>query len=519
MDSGVAFVGVLLIMVAYVAFRQRSAIRNIPGPPSPSWIFGNMLQFFLPAEYGDNEFAWSRSFGDVYRLKGCFGEDRLVISDPIALQYILLNSPIFPHGPKEQTVIDLLFPEKGVMAVHGDTHKRQRAAMNVGFTGAAVRNFLPIFQRVAQTMTENFEESCGSEMNVCPVLGEATLSSISEAVLGYSIQDLDKNFVAYNERLLALAANQSAAQIFSNAVTVRLPKWVFKAVMRLPTTTFNIIRTAKAHANELGKKVIREKMDAAREGSVAETARDVFDLLLDLGNSEKKRNALTPDEVVAQTGILVLGGQDTTSNTLSFSLLELARNPDFQEKLRAEIHSFLGTASGTLVYDTMPLLNALIKETLRVYPAGPIQERMAIQDTVIPLAHEIQTTTGKLVNQIPVRKGQVLHVAVASYQRLESRWGEDAHEFRPLRWLDGTIVQGQAVGPYANLLTFLGGPRVCIGWRFAVLEMQVFLVELVGKFSFTLPEEGDNIRMRLAGTLMPVLPSGTKSAPLCITRI
>ncbi|KAJ7238128.1 cytochrome P450 [Mycena haematopus] len=467
-----------------------------------------MLQLFIPAEYGDNEFAWLKSFGDVYRVKGCFGEDRLIVSDPLALQYIL-NSPLFPHGPTEKTGIDLLFPEKCVMALHGDAHKRMRAAMNVGFTGAAVRNFLPIFQRIAQRMTEKFEESCGSQTNVCPVLSEATLSSVSEAALGYSIQDLDRNFVAYNERLLALAANQSATQIFSDAVSVRLPKWVLKAAIRLPTTTFNIIRTAKALANELGKKVIREKMDAAREGSDAET--DVFDLLR---NSEKKRNALTLDEVVAQTG----GWSPLkVSNTLAFGLLELARNPEFQEKLRAEIHSFLGTASGTLVYDTMPLLNAFIKETLRVYPAGPIQERITTQDTVIPLAHEIQTTTGKLMNQIPVRKGQVLHVAIASYQRLESRWGEDAHEFRPHRWLDGTVIHGQAVGPYANLLTFLGGPRVCIGWRFAVLEMQVFLTELVGKFSFTLPEEGDDIRMRLAGSLMPVLPSGKKSAPLCIT--
>ncbi|KAJ6465396.1 cytochrome P450 [Mycena sanguinolenta] len=516
MDSGVAFVGVLSLAVAYVTLRQRSSIRNIPGPPSPSWLFGNMLQLTLPREYGDNEFAWLKAFGAVYRLKGCFGENRLFISDPIALQYIL-NSPLFPHGPTQKTGIDLLFPENCVMAQQGDAHKRLRAAMNPSFTGAAVRNFLPIFEKVAQEMTEKFEESSGSEIDVCPVFSEATLSTISEAALGYSFEDLDKDFVAYNEQLLALAANQSPGQILSDAVSVRLPKWILKAAIRLPTTTFNIIRNAKAVAKELGRTIIREKMDAARQGSVAET--DVFDILLDLGNPEKKKNALTPDEVADQTGIILIGGQDTTSNTLAFGLLELARNPTFQDELRAEIHSFLGAASGTPAYDSMPLLNAFIKETLRVYPVGAIEERIATRDTVIPLAEEIQTTTGKLINQIPVRKGQVLNVAIASYQRLESRWGKDAHKFRPSRWLDGTIYQGQAVGPYANLLTFLGGPRVCLGWRFAVLEMQVFFAELVGKFALNLPKEGDNIRMRFAGSLMPVLPSGKKGAPLCITRI
>lgn len=52
-----------------------------------------------------------------------------------------------------------------------------------------------------------------------------------------------------------------------------------------------------------------------------------------------------------------------------------------------------------------------------------------------------------------------------------------------------------------------------------VLEMQVFLADLVGKFSFTFPEEGDTIRMRLMGTLSPILPSGEKGAPLCVTRV
>jgi len=206
------------------------------------------------------------------------------------------------------------------------------------------------------------------------------------------------------------------------------------------------------------------------------------------------------------------------SNTLAFAFLELARNPEFQEKLRAEILSSVA-ASSTGAYDSMPLLNAFIKETLRVYPVGPIQERIATQDTVIPLADPIQTTTGKFINEIPVRKGQVLNVAIASYQRQESRWGSDSHDFRPSRWMDGSISQGQAVGPYANLLTFLGGPRVCLGWRFAILEMQVFFTELVGKFSFSFPEEGDTTHMCFAGSLMPILPSGKKGAPLCITRI
>jgi hypothetical protein len=77
--------------------------------------------------------------------------------------------------------------------------------------------------------------------------------------------------------LRTLASNQSAAQILADAVAVRLPKWVLRAATGLPTETFNIIRTAKSLANRLGERIIREKMDVARQGLAVET--DVFDML------------------------------------------------------------------------------------------------------------------------------------------------------------------------------------------------------------------------------------------------
>ncbi|KAK7042069.1 cytochrome P450 [Favolaschia claudopus] len=528
-----AIAGIILLISSYNLYRRRRSIQSIPGPTSPSWTFGHMLQLFLPIEYGDNEFAWLKSFGAVYRIKGCFGQDRLLVSDPAALQYILNNPRIFPHGPGQKIGIDLVFPEKCVMREHGDVHKRLRAALNPSFTGAAVRNYQPIFERVAQNIIEKLEESSASPINVCPILSEATLSTVCEAALGYTFHDLDKDFVVYNERLLALSANQSQSQIIADAIMTRLPTWLLDSAMKLPSAAFEVIQTSKRLAIELGMKIIDEKVELAQQGSVVET--DVFDALLDVTDSHsgKRKHALTREEIAAQTGmsldrqfennhvdlsigILLVGGEDTTSNTLAFGLLELAKDPILQEALRAEIQSVGGSSSG---FDNMPLLNAFVKETLRVYPVGPIQERISMQDTVIPLSEPLKTTTGRLINEIPIPKGQIMNVAIASYQRLPSRWGGDSHTFRPSRWLDGGVTQGQAVGPYANLLSFLGGPRVCLGWRFAILEMQVFFSELISKCSFALPEGSERITMRLAGSLTPVLPNGEKGVPLCVTRI
>ncbi|KAJ7883949.1 cytochrome P450 [Mycena leptocephala] len=510
---GTASMALIVILVTYLALSRRSTIRNIPGPPSPSWIFGHMLQLMMPPMYGDYEFKWQKTYGLVYRLKGCFGQDQLMISDPAALKYIL-NSPHFRLGPLRDSTAHLLFGDKSVVTANEHAHKRLRAALNVGFTAAAVRNHLPVFEKVAQMLTDRLDESSGASTDICPLLSLATISAVTEAILGYPAKDLGEEFLTNNFQALTLASNQSAFQILAHAVATGLPTRIRDAAIRLPTRTYKILLTSQLLASNLGNQLVREKTDAARQGLGTNA-----DFYSQLHPSDKTKNALTGEEIAGQTAIILIAGQDTTASTLSFALLELAKAPELQDKLRAEIHSTLGAArAGSVSYDSMPLLNALIKETLRMYPATTISDRTTLEDSVIPLASSIMTSTGEHISQISVRKGQLLQLGLASYNRLESRWGADAHEFKPSRWLEGTVYNGDAFGPYANLLTFLGGPRVCLGWRFALLEMQVFICELVGKFSFALPV-GESVGTRFATTLQPIMSNGQKGAPLCIKRI
>ncbi|KAJ6548582.1 cytochrome P450, partial [Mycena capillaripes] len=399
----------------------------------------------------------------------------------------------------------------------GELHKRLRNEFNIGFTAAAVRSYQPIFEKVAHTITQELESADSGTITVLPLLGAATLSAIAEAAFSYSIEDLGEEYVAANVQVMAAASSQSASQIVADAIGAHLPPLLLRSAMYLPTTTFKTVRTAKYLGNRLAERVVRGKEELARQG--LDINHDIFGVLLDPNRSHKTRTTLTGQDVVDQTPIIMLGGQESTANTIAFALLELARNPEFQGILRAEIHCAIGGAdTGNVVYDRMPLLNALIKEVLRVYPAEAFTERIALQDTIIPLSESIVTSTGEHLPQIPVVKGQIVVVAIASYQRLQSRWGEDADKFRPSRWLDGTVSKGDAIGPYAGLLTFLGGPHTCLGWRFALLEMQVVLCELVGKFSFALPEN-DAVRVRTANGLVPITSNGQKGVPLRISRI
>ncbi|KAK6988619.1 cytochrome P450 [Favolaschia claudopus] len=502
---------ILCLAVQWVMSLCRSdMVHKIPGPSSLSWVFGNMRELLLTSTYGEYEFRWLRQYGAVYRIQGCFGETRLMVSDPAAMHWIV-TSGHFTLGPSTANTFRLLFQTGSLVLTDNHEHKRLRTAFNPGFSAAAVRKYLPIFERAAQILTEQLEHHSGEAINISPFLGQATISPASEVILGHPVEDFGVEFITNNLAIVALAVNQSASQIPVDALFAWIPAVIRDATIHLPFSPFTVLNNSKFLANRIGKKLVEEKMTAAQRG-IDSTGGFYGELV----NS----HMLSERDIVAQTSLVLTAGQETTAATTAFGLVELAQNIEFQKQLRAEIHSAAGgRRTDEVGYDSMPLLNAFIKETLRMYPAEPLPERMATQDTVIPLTESITMLDGKQISSIPIRKGQVVMFAVASYQRLYSRWGQDPDKFNPARWLDnGGVYKGEAIGPYANLLSFYGGPRTCLGWRFAILELQVFICELVGKFEFTLPSLGIT-RARYGGTLFPTLPDGKKGAVLSVKRV
>jgi len=118
----------------------------------------------------------------------------------------------------------------------------------------------------------------------------------------------------------------------------------------------------------------------------------------------------------------------------------------------------------------MPFLSAVCNETLRLYPPAPSTVRQAVVPTTIC--------------GVPIAKGTLVTIPPWAVNRSRALWGADAAKFIPERWLEGNnAATGGADSPYA-FLTFLHGPRSCIGQSFARLEMKCLLALLITRFSF-----------------------------------
>jgi cytochrome P450 len=201
------------------------------------------------------------------------------------------------------------------------------------------------------------------------------------------------------------------------------------------------------------------------------------------------------------SNLIEISSHETTSAALTWGSHLLAKHPDVQTRLRDEIRSNLPSPSTTsnsnidiaAVLESLPYLTAVCNEILRLYPAVPITMRVAIRETAI------------LTQQIP--KGTKFYVSPWAINRSPLLWGCQAAEFVPERWIDPSTGKANNTGGvrsnYSNL-TFLHGPRSCIGEKFAKTELKALIAVLVGTFEM---EMADKDEVPIAGGAITAKPT------------
>jgi cytochrome P450 len=185
---------------------------------------------------------------------------------------------------------------------------------------------------------------------------------------------------------------------------------------------------------------------------------------------------------------VLLAGRDTTAGLLANTWHVLARRPDIWAKLRLEIDALNGKPPTYAQIKDMKYLKYVLNESLRVMPVVPGNNRTAIVDTIIPLGGGVD---GKSPVFIPA--GQVVGYSPWSMHRRVDFYGEDSMEFKPERW--------EKLRPGWEYLPFNGGPRICIGQQFALLEASYATIRLMQRFGKVEGRDGEEWREWLTLTL------------------
>ncbi|KAG5733846.1 Cytochrome P450 3A9, partial [Termitomyces sp. T112] len=243
-----------------------------------------------------------------------------------------------------------------------------------------------------------------------------------------------------------------------------------------------------------------EKKKALKEGDEALAkqigqAKDIMSILMKANMNASEEDKLPDKEVLGQMATFAFAATDTTSNALSRTLHLLALHSEAQERLRAEVTEARKSHDGDIPYDdlvSLPFMDAVCRETLRLHAPVPKVLRVARKDILLPLSTPIKGIDGREMDSILVPKNTEIFIAILNANRDPLLWGPDSLEWKPERWLapiPEALHDAHMPGIYSHLLTFLGGGRACIGFKFSQLEMKVVLSTLISQFRFYPPEK------------------------------
>ncbi|CAN1333491.1 Cytokinin hydroxylase [Linum perenne] len=211
--------------------------------------------------------------------------------------------------------------------------------------------------------------------------------------------------------------------------------------------------------------IIQSRKDGAEIGRTSSYGDDLLGVLLNQLQDKPSKNGL--QLIMDECKTFFFAGHETTALLLTWTVMLLASNPSWQDKVRAQVNEVCNSQPVSLEHlPKLNLLNMVINESLRLYPPATVMPRMAFEDIRL--------------GDLNIPKGLSIWIPVLAIHHSQELWGKDADEFNPDRFVSRTYAPGRHFFPFA------AGPRNCIGQSFAMMEAKIILAMLVSKFSFTL---------------------------------
>jgi cytochrome P450 len=463
-----------------------SPLRHIPGPKGGSLFMGQFFENFKNAP-GKQLQTWLKEVPNdgVIRYLDIFNSERILPVTPAALSDVLVtrNYDFEKPAPLRKGISRIL--GLGLFLAEGEEHKRQRKTMMPAFNFRHVKNLYSTFWVMSRSFVNeinkhiqktDFDSSKGIEVNEWA--SRATLDIIGVAGMGQNFGSLQDETNPLNVTYRKLFKPSRVGQ-FIGILNTFLPPWVIR---NLPIQRNDDIKNASDTIKRTCFDLIQKKKIAMANGKAE---KDILSVALESGG-------FSDEDLVNQMMTFLAAGHETTASALTWAIYMLCKHPDMQSKLREEVLTRLGPHLAADIpitsdlIDNSPYLQAFCQEVFRLYPPVSLTIRQAVVDTCIA--------------NIPIPKGTTIILAPWAINTSTALWGEDAQEFRPERWLESP--SGGAESNF-SFLTFLHGPRSCIGQRFAVAEFACLLAWWVGAFETKLAKEGEEVEIRGGITMKP----------------
>lgn len=374
----------------------------------------------------------------------------IVTIEPALIQHVLQkNHKKYRKSPMH---FDKLahFLGNGLLTSEGEYWLRQRRLIQPGFHRARLAALTDIMQQVIDDFILDFDAAIqtGNPIDIAPRMMELAFNIVARSLFSTNLEE------------------QALQQLSQNITT--LQEFIIKEIRQPYLSGWRKFSGALREHEKLAKdfkqlilKIIQQRRDSG------ETQDDLLQMLLD-ARYEDTGEAMNDQQLFEECAILFVAGHETSANALAWTWYLLAQHPGIVEQARAELTRALGDRTPT--FEDLPKLEYLvqiIEESMRLFPPAWITDRIAAEDDEW--------------NGIKIPKGMVVVTYFYGSHHSPKYW-ENPEQFDPERF--STVNKKQHV-PFAYS-PFGGGPRLCIGNNFAIMEMQLVLAAMLRRYDFEL---------------------------------
>ncbi|XP_059619849.1 probable cytochrome P450 28a5 [Phlebotomus argentipes] len=444
--------------------------RGIPGP-KPSLFFGNTKSLVadkvsVAYEFDKfyREFYGKTPFIGVYILRS----PHILAIDPDFVKFVLVeNFKQFYNNYISDMCTAKSEPYIGhsPFVMKDRDWKDTRSQWAPAFTSGKMKAIFPIIENTCQKMSTFLKSEVAKQsedgVHFRDVSARFTTEVVTDTIFGIEAG----TFTQEDAPLCDLGAK--LLDCFENVVNFFILTAVLPLLKRFQCFWI-VSRNVGQSFEELMKKGIQFRSQSNTQRS------DFLSFIMDLGS--KKNLSLT--EMTSHGLTVYLDGYETTSIAIPLVLYELGRNERAQEKLRKEIREY--EAKGGINYESiqeMPYLDQVVNETMRIHPPLIIISKLCTENVKY-------SVNGKAV-EIP--RGMTVHIPIFSIHRNEHNF-PNPEEFIPERF-DEENGGSKVFKDKCSFLPFGNGPRICLGMRFAMLQVKTSVVEVIRQYCVTVNEK------------------------------
>lgn len=400
-------------------------------------------------------------FGDSFSIR--IGSSKYIIlsRDNEIAQYILVKNQKNYHKSKFQSVYLSKYLGKGLLTSDGDFWLKQRRLIQPAFHKQKMNQLVDNMNKTISSELDNLTDN--KPIDLFPVMSQLAFNVVAKSLFQLSTAENKFHRIKF--------------------IIEEVQNFLIKEI-RLPHKAwwFSLSGQVKKHLMlaEENNRIIQEIIEERKASK--EEVNDLLNMLLET-RYEDTGESMSTEQLIDEIKVLFIAGHETSANALTFTLYLLARNLEVQQKVFDEIIEIESQTENIIEQlQKMTYTNAVLNESMRLYPPAWITDRQNLEDDSLA--------------QFKIKKGTLIGVSFYELHRNPKYWN-NPDEFIPERFLGEQKKESMQY-----FYPFGAGPRMCIGTGFAIYEMCLTISQIVKKY--VIRSNNDVIQFNPLITLKPV---------------